>query len=194
LLTASTAWADDDLGSAREHFKKGKRAYDVGHFADAAREYEQAYQAKDDPALLYNLGQAHRLAGHPGEALLAYKAYLRNLPDATNRAEVEQRIRELQIVVDKLPKPVPAATPTAPHATPDAPADGSTIRSTAPTTTPAPVTATTAERPLYKRPWLWAVVAGGAVAVAAGVTLAVVLGSPAKDPTPSLGMASARGF
>ena len=33
-------------------------------FAEAAEEYEAAYQAKDDPALLFNLGQAYRLAGN----------------------------------------------------------------------------------------------------------------------------------
>jgi hypothetical protein len=42
------------------------------------------------------LGQAYRLTGNASQALLAYKAYLRNVPDAPNRAEVEGRIAELQ--------------------------------------------------------------------------------------------------
>jgi len=113
----------DDVPAAREHYAKGKRLYDLGRFGDAAKEYEAAYQAKDDPALLFNLGQAHRLAHEYPQALLAYKAYLRNVPDAPNRAEVEDRIRELQAATDTetstarvspptaLPMPVPASSP-----------------------------------------------------------------------------------
>lgn len=179
-LFSTSAFANDDVAAARAHYEKGKRAYDLGHYAEAAREYEIAYEAKDDPALLFNLGQAHRLAGHDAEALTAYKSFLRNVPDAPNREEVEARIRALQAAIDAQPK-LPAAA--------------------APATSPAPTAATTmttttdhAQRPLHKRAWFWAVLAGGAAVVASGVAVGVVLGSSTKDPQPTLGVAGARGF
>src|SRR5437879_13770949 len=60
-LFPSPARAVDDASRvAMEHFRKGTRAYDLGRFLEAANEYEKAYEAKETPALLYNLGQAYR--------------------------------------------------------------------------------------------------------------------------------------
>jgi tetratricopeptide (TPR) repeat protein len=102
LLTLSAAVVrGDDQGAARDHYTKGTRAYELGLYDEAIAEYMAAYKAKDDPALLFNLGQAHRLAGHPAEALRFYKTYLAKVPEAANRADVESKIRELKELVDK---------------------------------------------------------------------------------------------
>jgi hypothetical protein len=58
----------------------------------------------DDPALLYNIAQARRLAGNTKEALRSYKTFLRLVPNATNRAEVESRVVELQAAIDQQAK------------------------------------------------------------------------------------------
>jgi tetratricopeptide (TPR) repeat protein len=86
----------DDVNAAREHFQRGSTAYDLGRFLDAAHEYEAAYEAKRDPTILFNIGQAYRFVPDYGKAILAFKAYLRNAPAAPNRADVEARIIELQ--------------------------------------------------------------------------------------------------
>jgi tetratricopeptide (TPR) repeat protein len=121
-LAPSTAVADDASRVAMDHFHRGTRAYDLGHFTEAAAEYEKAYEAKENPALLYNLGQAYRGAGEHQKALNAYRAYLRNAPDAGNRDEVAHFIEALKhsIEVEKaakekppvgtLPAPPPPAT------------------------------------------------------------------------------------
>jgi tetratricopeptide (TPR) repeat protein len=102
LLTLSAGVArGDDQGTARDHYIKGTRAYELGLYDEAIAEYMAAYKAKDDPALLFNLGQAHRLAGHAAEALRFYKTYLAKLPEAANRADVESKIRELKEIVEK---------------------------------------------------------------------------------------------
>lgn len=112
LLTLSAGVArGDDQGTARDHYIKGTRAYELGLYDEAIAEYMAAYKAKDDPALLFNLGQAHRLAGHPAEALRFYKTYLAKLPEASNRADVESKIRDLRELVEKQ-KP-PQAEPAA---------------------------------------------------------------------------------
>lgn len=130
----------DAVQAARDHFVKGERLYDLGRFADAAGEYELAYRAKDDPALPFNIGQAYRLAVVSAKALLAYKAYLRNVPDASNRGEVETWIGEL-----------PART--------NRPAAGTMPVAAAPAATAAATKQLVASQPpprpsIVKRPWL----------------------------------------
>lgn len=101
VLMAMCGYAHaDDVQSARDHFDRGTRLYDLAQYADAAKEYEAAYKAKPDPALLFNCGQAYRGAGEPGKAIGFFKSFLRRMPDAPNRVEVEARISELERVVD----------------------------------------------------------------------------------------------
>jgi tetratricopeptide (TPR) repeat protein len=121
LLTLCTGVArGDDDASAREHYVKGTRAYELGLYDEAIAEYMAAYKAKDDPALLFNLGQAHRLAGHAAEALRLYKTYLSKVPAAENRADVEGKIRELKELVEKQKQP-PQTEPSAASGTANPP-------------------------------------------------------------------------
>jgi tetratricopeptide (TPR) repeat protein len=101
LASSAPAFADNDRALAREHYFKGTRAFDLGAYDEAIAEYGAAYRIKDDPALLYNLGQAHRLAGHAAEALRIYKVYLSKRPEAANRPEVEAKIAELQKLIEQ---------------------------------------------------------------------------------------------
>jgi tetratricopeptide (TPR) repeat protein len=100
LLAPQIARADESALLAKEHFRRGTKLYDLGHYVEAAAEYEAAYQAKDSPALLYNLGQAYRLGGQPDKALAAYRSYLRNLPAAENRDEVMAFIDTLKKTIE----------------------------------------------------------------------------------------------
>src|SRR5262249_20893086 len=97
LLIAAPALAQtEDVAAAREHYRRGNQAYDLGKYVEAAHEYEQAYDAKDAPALLFNVAQAYRLGDDYKNALRAYRAFLRRMPRAPNRVEVEARIADLQ--------------------------------------------------------------------------------------------------
>src|SRR5205085_883710 len=100
LAAPGDAAAEDPATIAREHFERGSMLYDLRRYREAAREYEEAYATKPLPALLFNIGQAYRFAGAAEEALASYRAYLRRVPTAENRLEVEARIRELAAVVD----------------------------------------------------------------------------------------------
>jgi tetratricopeptide (TPR) repeat protein len=137
LLWTSQARAGD-LAVAKEHYARGTTLYDLQRFAEAAREYEAAFEQRDEPALLFNIGQAYRFAGETQKALGAFRAYLRRLPDADNRDQVAAKIAELQRQLDlhkppvrETPEPLPAqsepkvdaqpvvvtAPPPAPHPT-----------------------------------------------------------------------------
>jgi tetratricopeptide (TPR) repeat protein len=86
---------------AREHFLKGTKAFDLGHYDEAVAEYEAAYTARDDPAYLYNIAQAQRLAGRATEALRSYRAFLRRAPGHPARAEVEAKIATLRTELEQ---------------------------------------------------------------------------------------------
>src|SRR5262249_39625594 len=100
LGMAGSALADD-ASAAREHYKRGIKAYAPGHYADAAKEFEAAYQALDEPALLFNLAQAYRFSGDYAAAVRSFRSFLRRMPNTKNRAEVEARIVELQKLLDE---------------------------------------------------------------------------------------------
>lgn len=81
---------------SKEHFTQGTRHYELGHYQEALTEYEAAYMEVPDPVFLFNIGQCHRKMGHDKEAISFYKTYLRNAPNAPNRADVQKRINELE--------------------------------------------------------------------------------------------------
>jgi tetratricopeptide (TPR) repeat protein len=86
----------DAVALARQHARQGTALYNLDRFGPALAEYEAAYLAAPDPALLYNIGQCQRRLGRRGEALDYYRKYLRAAPRAGNREEVERHIRELE--------------------------------------------------------------------------------------------------
>ena len=150
-VLGGVASADDAATrkQAREHYQKGTTAYDLGHYDAAISEYEAAYALFNEPTILYDLGQAHRLARHPDQAIHFYKMYLSKVPDAPNRAEVEAKLAALNTAVEQerkartLPpdhtlKPPETNPPVASPTQPTAPT------TTAPTT-PAPTTTTPPE-------------------------------------------------
>jgi tetratricopeptide (TPR) repeat protein len=141
---AAPARAQDTM-TAKEHYQKGTSYYDLGRYADAITEFEAAYQIKNDPALLYNLAQSHRLAGNSERALHFYRTYLRYAPKAPNRAEIESRISQLEkVVADRnaaqTAPPVQTMPPSGmtPETTTPPPPPSSTTPPTPPTSTAPP--------------------------------------------------------
>lgn len=94
--TRSAPTPAEATAAAREHASAGMRLYNLNRYDEALAEFEAAYQLRDDPVLLYNIGQCHRMAKRFPEATRAYRSYLRNFPAAKNKEEVEQRIREME--------------------------------------------------------------------------------------------------
>jgi len=170
------ARAADAPNTARAHFEKGSTAYDLGQFREAAREYEIAYRLKNDPALLYNIGQAYRFAGDTAEALRAYKAYLRRSPEAPNRREVDTQIVKLQRLVDEQR----TSTTSPPHgvATPDHPL----VLEAPQLVVSQPVVRPAVKTPIYKKWWLWTIVGVVVVGAVVGGTVAATTPNDAPGP------------
>src|SRR6266542_1201984 len=54
--------ADD----AKSLYQRGSSEYALGHYDSAATLFEESFAQSNEPALLFNAAQAHRLAGHKG--------------------------------------------------------------------------------------------------------------------------------
>jgi tetratricopeptide (TPR) repeat protein len=105
FLCAATARAQDKpvdpKVAAKEHYTRGTSFYDLGRYDDAIKEFEAAYQLKNDPAFLYNLAQSYRQAGNHEQAVHFYKTYLRYVPKAPNRADIEEKIKSEEQLIAK---------------------------------------------------------------------------------------------
>lgn len=158
----------DDLAAAKEHYRRGATLYDLRRYKEAAKEYELAFEAKDDAALLFNIGQAYRLANEPAEAIASYRAYLRRMPNAKNRIEVEVFIEELTKQVEQQ-KRAQEAKPTEaqPLSPPVGQAEQPKPAEAAPAPTPVPAPAA-APAPSEAAP------GSGRGKVTAGIALAAV--------------------
>jgi len=101
LLVAAPASADNSaLQEARALTSEATIEYNVGRFEQALNLYTKAYERLPKPALLFNLGQCQRQLGHHERALFFFHGYLREKPDAPNRALVEQLIEDSQRQLD----------------------------------------------------------------------------------------------
>lgn len=116
LVWAQPVRADEpsaDEQKAAELYQQGKTHFDLAEYDKAIEAFKESYKLSKLPILLYNIAQAYRQMGDCENALTFYKNYLRNDPDADNRAKVEQRIAEMDTCV-KDPnhkKPVPDVKP-----------------------------------------------------------------------------------
>ncbi len=171
LFAATTTHAQsppDALTQAKEHYRRGTQLYDLGQFADAAREYVDAFKLTDKPGFLFNIGQAYRLAGKTKDAAAAYEGFLRRVPESPMRAEVEEYLATLS---KKMEQDAAAQQKRA--------AEESAAQRAAPPLTPVlvlapPTAAEPARVPTYKKWWLWTIVgvvaAGAATGIAVGLT------------------------
>jgi tetratricopeptide (TPR) repeat protein len=121
LLLTSQASAATPEEEATEHHARGTKAFNLASYDEAIAEYEAAYRLKEDPNLLYNIAQAHRLALHFEKALRFYLNYLRLVPDTPLKGAVDERIAEINKLlaspptndaIPLAPPPVPAVVPT----------------------------------------------------------------------------------
>lgn len=114
----------------KRHLNKALELYKAARFAEAIESFEQAYKLKQIPAILYNLGQAHRKLGHGQEALRYLHLYEQTNPDlsAEERATLKLQIEGANALIKALDprqtateSPPPPAAPVEPPEPPPAP-------------------------------------------------------------------------
>ena len=110
ILLTSVAHAQNRT-KARELFKQAQQHYKLGEFQQALDGFKEAFRNFEDPSLLFNIAQCERQLGHKQEALRSYRMFLSELPNAPNRAEVENLIATLdQAIKDEVAAQPPPNT------------------------------------------------------------------------------------
>jgi tetratricopeptide (TPR) repeat protein len=181
LLCAAGVARADEISEARQHYQRAQTHYAVAEFADAAREYQEAYKLKPDPALLYNAAQASRLAGLHRQALLLYKNYVNFYPRERNVADARAHVARLEPLVaqEEQAKNAPPTATTEPRMGGGGTSAAPTEPREAVAAAPVRPAAGGERRPVYKAWWLWTIVG---VVVVGGVTAAVVATQVEKTP------------
>ncbi|MBW2734183.1 MAG: hypothetical protein JRH20_17475 [Deltaproteobacteria bacterium] len=180
LLFGQSANAEETnpASIAKKHNAAAKDFFNLGKFAEAAKEYEKAYQAKNIPGFLYNLAQCHRrIGGLPSlkKAKFYFESFLNNTVDTESRntvqteiAEVAREIKRLEGQQKEEDKPKGIDEPGQTRAFDLTPIANTQAGG------PNPVEGVSGTKPFYCTWWFWTVV--GVVAV--GTTATVIAVQP----------------
>jgi tetratricopeptide (TPR) repeat protein len=95
-LAQSTPAPVDKRQVAKQYVNAGLAAQASGDYETAITFYLKAYQLVPHPTLLFNMAQAHRLAGHIDRALALYKRYLSEDPRGAEAETARQHVSEIE--------------------------------------------------------------------------------------------------
>lgn len=90
LFLAGGARAQDDVERAKRHVERAEAHYSLAEFPEAVDEFKAAYRLAPRPVILFNLGQCYMQMRDFAKAEFSYRAYLRAVPEAANKAMVEE--------------------------------------------------------------------------------------------------------
>jgi tetratricopeptide (TPR) repeat protein len=85
-----------ELASARAHFKAAAAAKARGDYKTAATEYLAAHELFPDPEFFFNVGEVYRLAGDEPDALTYYQKYLDLEPNGRGAAAARTAVDDLR--------------------------------------------------------------------------------------------------
>ena len=80
---------------AREAYTRGQQLFDAGQFEQAQAAFEEAYVQVPNPVVLLGVASAQERRGLRAEARATLERYLRESPNARDRASIEARIAAL---------------------------------------------------------------------------------------------------
>lgn len=147
---------------AMKHYEKGLKLYTASDFTGARDEFHAARELVDAPQFLFNLAQCARNLGEHEDAVKLYEEFLLRMPEAPNRAKVEEYIAaERALLPVEAPPPPPPKVEAPPPPPPPAPP---------PPAPPPPPT------PIWKKPWFPYAAGGAAAVVVVVITVGLVVG------------------
>jgi tetratricopeptide (TPR) repeat protein len=163
-----------DIEAAKAEYRLASDAYALGNYEQAIEHFEKAYKLSQEPALLFDIGQAYTRwydlsndVEQLKKARRMYENYVINLDvtDMTDeeranaRADAQRRIAEVDRRI-------------ADHRDSNTEVDEDDDK---------------AKKPVHKKAWFWVAIIGGIAVVTAGVTTGVVLGTRRDGFQPELG-------
>jgi hypothetical protein len=99
LGVCTPAWAQNARTDAARLSDEAAVAFDEGRVEDAISLLLEAFALVPDPSFAYNLASLYEMQDDPGRAWHFYREYLALFPGATDRAEVEAILADLQSVL-----------------------------------------------------------------------------------------------
>ena len=140
--------------AAKRHFEKGRTSFRLSDFKAALAHFRAAYQAVPLAGYLFHIAQAHHRLHQYAKAVTLYEGYLQDNPGAPEMGHIRGLIAQCRKALaarQRVLRPrlvVGGDTPG--------------------TQVPSP-----ADRPIYRRWWLWTAVAAGLVALTVGLGVGV---------------------
>jgi tetratricopeptide (TPR) repeat protein len=171
LSLSSVAAAKGSKEAARAAFKQATQHFNLGEYGDALDAFKEAYRNFEDPVFLFNIAQCQRMLGNKQEAVRGYRTFLREAPDAPNRAEVQALVSNLEQQL----RTEEAAQHTPPQGT-EPPSRSATPAPAVPEAGVVASPAATHERPVYRKWWLWTAVGVAAAGLAVGLGVGLTRG------------------
>lgn len=169
--TAAQASSDPCLKEAecRDHYQRAVGLYESGRYEAALPEFQAAYQSRQMPWLLINIGRTLHRLGRLDEAITFYNRYEQASPN--DDPETTKKVREYKAQAEVLLSAKGASgTTVTPPPTPDPAPSG-------------PVAPLPDTRPVYKKWWFWTAIGGGAaVILITGIAVGVSVNSRAPIP------------
>lgn len=108
LLLAHPAFAQpgaavpaDDIEAAKAHYAAGSAYYEQANYADAVKEFNEAYRLSKRTDLLYNIAICYERLDDFDDAIATLQKYLVERPDAKDRVTIENRIANLTKLRDQ---------------------------------------------------------------------------------------------
>ncbi len=104
---------------ARNHFDNGNEYFRIGRYADAAREFEHAFEIAHQNELLYNIAWAYETAGDLATAMSWYERFEQAGAPGMDRDVLRQRMNNLRARLpvagaSASPSPSPEPPPASP--------------------------------------------------------------------------------
>ncbi|HNN92393.1 MAG TPA: tetratricopeptide repeat protein [Pseudomonadota bacterium] len=183
LFGGGSAWAasPSDEGCNQDEvcrglFVKGKTLYKDQDYSAALKMFMGAYERRQTPILLINIGRTLQKLGRPKEALDYYQR-------CQEAAKTDNDLQEKLAVYIAETKALIRESPTSSEPTqtkPDPTAEPAPQPLSEPLT---PLPPKEENKPVYKKGWFWAVVVTGVLVVGGAVATGVYFGTrPAPDP------------
>jgi tetratricopeptide (TPR) repeat protein len=96
LLLALLSTPGEATPEAEQLARRSIIEYNGGEFEQALADVKRAYDIQPAPGLLFDLGQCHRALHHWEQAEFFFLGYLREKPDAPNRAVAEGLVAQMR--------------------------------------------------------------------------------------------------
>ena len=186
---APAAAIGKDSRGLREILDSATRHFQAGNYEQAIVEFQEAYQKRQLPTLLFNIAQAHRKSGHWAEALSLYERFLKDDPKSSLSPEAEAHAAAMRARLDAVRATAEreAAERLAQRRTEEAEAMSKAHEAERQKADEALlVAAKQKEKPVYQKAWFWGVIGG--VVAAGAITTGLVIGLRQREPSADLGV------